>query len=226
MVAMPPQIAPKVKIRVFVDYWNFQLNLHRIGSTTTGDKTKFSIDWKKLGPWLALKACESAGIDPTTHSYDGMAVYTSFDPKTDQGKQFNGWAMSWLNRQVGVDVKCLERKARTPQKCTSCYKPITLCHHSGCQKPIFGTVEKGVDTLLATDMIRLAWEGAYDIAVLASSDSDLVPAAEFLNVKGRKVIQAGFPPGGSALATSCWGSFDVAKKRHEIELPPKSKTHP
>jgi len=65
-------------------------------------------------------------------------------------------------------------------------------------------------------MIRLAWEEAYDIAVLASLDADLVPAVEFLNLKGRKVVQAGFPPGGADLATSCWASFDVFADRYEI----------
>jgi uncharacterized LabA/DUF88 family protein len=68
-------------------------------------------------------------------------------------------------------------------------------------------------------MIRLAWESAYDIAVLATSDSDLVPAVEFLDVKGLKVIQAGFPPTGANLATKCWASFDVGVQRSEIARP-------
>jgi uncharacterized LabA/DUF88 family protein len=77
-------------------------------------------------------------------------------------------------------------------------------------------VEKGVDTLIATDMIRLAWEGAFDLAVLATSDADLVPAVQFLNLKGHRVIQAGFPPAGTDLATACWASFDVFRDRAQI----------
>jgi len=82
---------------------------------------------------------------------------------------------------------------------------------------MLGMVEKGVDTFIATDMIRLAWENAFDLAVLVSSDSDLVPAVEFLNQKGQKIVQAGFPPGGVHLATACWASFDVWKVGGEIE---------
>ena len=85
-----------------------------------------------------------------------------------------------------------------------------------CSQEIKGSVEKGVDTLIATDMIRLAWEEAYDIAVLATLDADLIPAVEFLDLKARKVIQAGFPPKGIALSTACWASFDVARDCHEI----------
>ncbi|NLP04408.1 NYN domain-containing protein [Candidatus Fermentibacteria bacterium] len=77
--------------------------------------------------------------------------------------------------------------------------------------------EKGVDTAIATDMIRLAWEGAYEIAVLVSLGADLVPAVEFLDAKGRKVIQAGFPPKGQDLMKACWGSFDLFSGRGDFE---------
>ena len=202
----------KVRVRVFVDYWNFQLRLHEV------NHGKFNIDWRKVGPWLAQKACQTAGLDGGQLSFDGMAVYSSYDPKTPSGRQFNNWMASWMNRQPGIDVKCLERKAKQPPVCPACHKQITHCPHTACGQQIAATVEKGVDTLIATDMIRLAWEEAYDIAVVASSDADLVPAVEFLNLKGRRVIQAGFPPGVFALATACWGSFDVAKDRREIEF--------
>jgi hypothetical protein len=68
-------------------------------------------------------------------------------------------------------------------------------------------------------MIRLAWEGAFDLAVLATLDRDLIPAVEFLNLKARKVVQAGFPPKGQALAAACWSSFSVTRDCEEIRRP-------
>ncbi|WP_084010757.1 NYN domain-containing protein [Pseudofrankia sp. DC12] len=38
--------------------------------------------------------------------------------------------------------------------------------------------EKGIDVALAVDLVRLACEGAYDVGVLFSRDTDLVPALE------------------------------------------------
>jgi uncharacterized LabA/DUF88 family protein len=76
--------------------------------------------------------------------------------------------------------------------------------------------EKGVDTLIVTDMIRLAWENAYDMAVLASSDRDLIPAVKYLDQKGKKVVHAGFREIGSDLARSSWASFDISPKIAEI----------
>ena len=83
--------------------------------------------------------------------------------------------------------------------------------------PIVQTVEKGVDTLLVTDLIRLAVSNTYDVAVIASLDADMIPAVEFVQTLSKKIIQAGFPPMGTALATECWGSFDIMSIADKIE---------
>ena len=49
-------------------------------------------------------------------------------------------------------------------------RPVGTCCHFGV--PLSLTDEKGVDVAIATDMIKLAWEDAYDWAVLVSSDRD------------------------------------------------------
>ena len=46
--------------------------------------------------------------------------------------------------------------------------------------PIAPANEKGIDVALAVDMMRMAMEGAMDVAVLFSSDNDLLPAVEAL----------------------------------------------
>ena len=51
--------------------------------------------------------------------------------------------------------------------------------------------EKGVDILLAVEMIRLGLEKKYDVAYLLSSDTDLVPAVEECRRLGREVVYVG-----------------------------------
>ena len=51
--------------------------------------------------------------------------------------------------------------------------------------------EKGVDVLLAVEMIRFALEGKYDTAYLISSDNDLVPAVQEVQRIGKKVVYVG-----------------------------------
>jgi uncharacterized LabA/DUF88 family protein len=48
-------------------------------------------------------------------------------------------------------------------------------------------VEKGVDVALAIDLLALAWEGAYDVAIVFSGDADFVGAIEHVMKKGKNV---------------------------------------
>jgi uncharacterized LabA/DUF88 family protein len=55
-----------------------------------------------------------------------------------------------------------------------------------------GYIEKGVDVLLATDMVSLAFRNAYDTAILVSGDSDYVPVVEEIQELGKRVENASF----------------------------------
>jgi uncharacterized LabA/DUF88 family protein len=55
-----------------------------------------------------------------------------------------------------------------------------------------GYIEKGVDVLLATDMVSLAFRDAYDTAILVSGDSDYVPVVEEIQQLGKRVENASF----------------------------------
>lgn len=199
-------------VRVFVDYWNFQLTLNEREAASRGLGTfKFSIDWFGLGRWLTDKVRIMIGAGQI--DYGGCHIYASYN--TDQ--KFYSWMMTVLNRQPGIIAQCVKRSPKSLQRCSSCHKLITHCCHDDCKEPISGTMEKGVDTRIVTDMISLAWQDAYDIAILASLDADLIPAVKFVQQKGKRVIQAGFPPKGVSLATECWGSFDVFQDRSEIQ---------
>ncbi len=74
---------------------------------------------------------------------------------------------------------------------------------------MLGKKEKGVDVLIATDMVRFAWEETYDTAILVTADSDLVPVVTFLRQKGKRVIHGIFPPRGAELATASWATLRI-----------------
>jgi uncharacterized LabA/DUF88 family protein len=209
---------PLPRFRVFVDYWNLQLSLNARETEVEGkEDVRFKIDWRSFPQWVAQKAADVCGIG--AFSYEGGIIYASYSETSAEGRKFHTWATTWLNRQPGIQVQCRARQPKGPPKCPACHYPIEICPRQECGVPLARTVEKGVDTAIATDMIRLAWEDAYEIAVLVSSDADLVPAVEFLNLKGRRIIQAGFPPAGVHLATACWASFDLFAHRDEFRRP-------
>ncbi len=198
-----PGMPSAARVRVFVDFWNLQLTMNEF-NLNHGSGGQFSFDWKKLPSVLVTEASSKIGMPCT---YEGSHVYTSFDPNTESGRKHRNWANTFLDRLPGVQVTCCERKRKHPPKCNHCFEPIKNCPK--CNELVAGTVEKGVDTAIVTDMIRLAWEKSYDVAVVVSSDADMIPAVEFLDLRGFKIIQAGFPPKGADLAKACWASFDL-----------------
>jgi len=214
----PIAVAPTtrtIRIRVFVDYWNLQLCMNeREAHHNRTTEEKFRIDWNKLPAVLIAEAAALMGLQ--SHSYEGMAVYSSFDPSSADGGSYRKWLLTWLDRQPGVQVTCFERRRKHAPKCRRCHRTITNCPHADCNERMEGTVEKGVDTAIATDMIRLAWEQAYDVAILSCSDADLVPAVSFLDLRGFKIINAGFPPKGTELSRACWATIDVFKVREQL----------
>ena len=173
----------------------------------------FRFDWEVLPEWLVREAVRVGRLSDV--AYAGMHVYASYDPASAGSGRFRSWLTNWLDRLPGVQVVAKERRPRRAPRCPRCRGDIDAC--PSCGQHLRGSQEKGVDTAIVTDMIRLAWEDTYDVAVLVSSDSDLVPAVEFLELRGRKVIQAGFPPSGGSLAGPCWASFDLYGRRSEFE---------
>ena len=51
-------------------------------------------------------------------------------------------------------------------------------------------VEKAVDTMIAVDMVAMAFQNQFDVAYLVSADGDFVPAVEKVRQVGKKVFVA------------------------------------
>jgi uncharacterized LabA/DUF88 family protein len=186
------------KVRIFVDYWNFQLNIiDHYGKD-------FRLDWFKLSKLLIDNCVDLLGFPL---EYEGMNVYISFDSSKTNDNNLRDWANNVLDKAPGVDVLIQERKPKNPPKCPICHGEIITCPH--CGVTMRATVEKGVDTAIVTDLISLAWENSWEYAVLVSSDKDFIPAVEMLNRKGFHVINAYFPPQGMELSKHCWASVDL-----------------
>ena len=89
-----PTSEHRVRVRVFVDFWNFQLSLNQDGS-------RFRPDWKILGNLLAHEALQK--IDKTARLvYQGMNAYGENEPDLKLRK----WAVNTLARMTGVQVEC------------------------------------------------------------------------------------------------------------------------
>ena len=113
------------------------------------------------------------------------------------------------------------------------------CHTCGATNHTFE--EKEADVRLALEMASDAYEGACDVAVLVSADSDMGPAVERAQRAGVEV-RIFFPPNleSHALARLCKPLYlvgyrtrfaqsllpdEVLTPRHTIQIPPKWKDY-
>lgn len=202
--------APAYRVIIFIDFWNFTLSMKEV-------EEKFPADWKVLPHIITEEAVKI--IDPAAKGlYHSMRVYGSFDENGDS--KLKNWATTVLDTFPGVNVNFVARQRKhTGPKCPHCYSVMNVCPH--CNKDMRGTEEKGVDTAIAVDMISLAWENTYDVAVLVSADRDFVPVAEYLATKGVRVIHGAFPPKGAMLSQKSWGKIDLPVFRNRYRRPGK-----
>ncbi len=76
---------------------------------------------------------------------------------------------------------------------TALYGTPYLDVRLGISKPRGDTaVEKGVDIMLATDMLKFAWDDMYDVAILVSGDGDFAYAIRTVKDMGKYVEVAAF----------------------------------
>lgn len=55
--------------------------------------------------------------------------------------------------------------------------------------PKFPAQEKGIDVALAIDFVVMAIDNKYDIGIIASTDTDLKPAIEYVHSKGAPAVE-------------------------------------
>jgi uncharacterized LabA/DUF88 family protein len=72
-------------------------------------------------------------------------------------------------------------------------------------------VEKGIDVMIATDLLYFAWSGFYDVAILVSGDADFAYAVQAVKNMGKHVEVAYFESGTSK------DLLDVADNRYLMD---------
>lgn len=188
-----------MRTRLFIDFWNFTLQWK--------DRVDRDCDWKMIPNVLCDEANGAlANASLGNLKLEETRVYASYEPGKDQ--KLKGWLNNFLDRQAGVRVFSSERRWRQREvHCRFCDSKHKIC--PSCGKPLGRAIEKTVDARIVTDMMSLAWENAYDVALLVTSDKDFIPAVECLQTKNYKIVNATWKGLGNELAKVCWASFEI-----------------
>jgi len=180
------------RVALFFDGKNHMKDLRR----TAEDRW---LDHGALARWIVSEV----GGDSLFAAYYYTGVPTPNDESADRHALSD--LLDELERRPGCFVMRFNRRAATRE-----------CGH--CGKVSAYTEEKMVDTSLVADMIMLAAEDAYDIAVVFSGDLDLAPGIKAIHSLGKKGWIATFGDYGlsRALTRSAWGTIDLLKHIDEF----------
>lgn len=191
-----------MRCRVFVDFWNLSLNW----ADRAGDKQR--LDWQQLPLVLCaeaegkLKAAKLGDIQ-----LEETRVYASYDTEA-RGRKLRNWLETYLDKLPGFRVFTFERRWRKQSvHCRACNSSLETC--PTCKAPFGRAVEKTVDSRIVSDMLTLAWDKTYDVALLVTSDMDMVPAVDSLQARNFKVVNATWHGHGHQLAKTSWASFEI-----------------
>jgi len=200
-----------MKVKIFVDFWNLQLSWNEY-HRKLGVTEMVRIPWEKT---LSKVLISRVGNDS---QYAGTHVYASINPKSPNDRGLNSF-LQIMDLFSGYKVIIKERKPAKAVKCSheNCRREIKVCPH--CNNTLIRTVEKGVDTSIAIELFHFALDNVYDTAILISNDEDFVPAVEYIQRRGNKIIHAGFKNQGFALKKACWDHIDFEDIMTEL-LPP------
>ena len=163
------------RVMVFIDYQNFNINLHEHYKGRT---------FKPINYWALGKAIN----DIIPFQSEVIKTYLfAYKPCEELMKlDFYSKYYEWLNsirKTPYLEIIEGRQELRT-------YDDITLDINN--PKTYF-TEEKETDINLATHMVAKGFQNSYDIAILVSGDTDYIKVVETLHNIGKTVVVAHFP---------------------------------
>jgi uncharacterized LabA/DUF88 family protein len=124
-------------------------------------------------PALAAAICGAHGW-----TISGLRFYTGIPSAADEPL----WNHFWTAKLAAMSTRGVTTYSRSLR-----YRNQTVCLPDGSSTSVLVGQEKGIDVRLALDVVRLAREDAYDVAILFSQDQDLSEVAD--EVKAISVSQ-------------------------------------
>lgn len=198
-------------MQIFVDYWNFSLALRsEAGERRLG---KPNVDWDRFPERLVQQAASALALDNLWRKQ--TSIFTSHDPARDSEVGHRDWVNDYLRKRRRTKVTNPPRsRVHSPPSCPSCHVFVAYC--PWCGADLRGFEEKGIDTGLSVAMATASRSGELDIAILISSDTDMIPVIRSVRRDGHHVVHARFPPGGNRVANECDVSIDILEQTDDL----------
>ena len=165
---------PAHRVTVFIDYQNvYHLARAAFGEEGNSNKNIGHVHPLKVGDLL----CDLGRSESTNRELVGVRVYQGL-PDSRSGADL----VRFTSRQLASWARSASVVVKT--------RPLAYYETILKGKTTWRAQEKGVDVMLAVDMVDMARTDAYDTAVVFSADTDLLPALEAAVEIGKRVETA------------------------------------
>ncbi|GBE16674.1 NYN domain protein [bacterium BMS3Abin15] len=176
----------KERVQIFIDGGNFyHLALKKIGTNEVG----FSFE-----DFASFLANNREIVNLGRRYYIGTVREQEGDPRSKKAMSKQTKLFTIL-KSTGWEIKTSKLRFRTERiRIDNRVINYQELQKKGIKEVVIRTKrEKGIDVKLATDLIVGAVDDKYDVAIIVSSDSDLVPAIDWVRArKNKKVEYIGF----------------------------------
>ncbi|WP_322748835.1 MULTISPECIES: NYN domain-containing protein [unclassified Frankia] len=142
------------RVAIFIDYQNVYLSALKVFQPLETSRSRGHVDPVRLSERICAGR-RLGGALTDIRVYRGRP---GPDRQPEAARANDRQASAWARHPL---VSVIRRQLRYPR-----------------DWPVGAAQEKGIDVALAVDFVRLACEGAYDVGILFSRDTDLVPALE------------------------------------------------
>lgn len=200
-------------MQIFVDYWNFSLALrseareHRLGEPR--------VDWDLFPERLVQQAASALVLDNDNMWRKQTSIFTSYDPERDSEVGHSKWVNEYLRKRRRTKVSNRRRfPVQSPPVCPECHRFVPDC--PWCGADLRGFEEKGVDTGLSVALATASRSNELDIAILISSDTDMIPVIHSVQKDGHRVVHAQFPPGGKRVSRKCDARINILERTDDL----------
>lgn len=199
----------RARVVVFIDLPGF---LDDLGDASTPES---ALDWEGFPRWVAVEAASAALLSPMEClSYAGALVYVVDDPSNRSGGGQVAEVIVRLSRDPLVEIRVVRAGPAALGECRACDLAGTpRCHRCRNMSAPSSLLGGAVGNAITTDIFRMLREDSLDIAVLLSSGRGLVHVARAVEVRGKRIVHAAFPPRGRDLSDAASGVIDLSALR-------------
>jgi len=176
------------RIIALIDMPDLQWQLKRMGGAAVNDIAEV-VSCLETGLQALPQADEAGGVSLDA-VFDPVYIYVPPDAGRPGGSE---------------RVFFKERTGGAKRDCWGCYKACTHCQEGTRGRP----AGRGLSNPIASDLLELTRNNAFDWAVLVSTDVLLIPVVRFVQSRGRKLIHGCFPPIAADLTRECWAFIDL-----------------